>query len=145
MSNASSWTQGILGSGFALKVQQKQRQKHFNRQIPAAAMLLQCLWRCYAADKSFNSQATWSIYCKDLQDCGGGPLGLGPLDGPTVAAPQALGKVGLTACHIPTASPPRSRGAANLAVNTADARPSNNNACWLLKFLLRFRPRYSLE
>uniref|UniRef100_A0A3Q2CE48 Potassium voltage-gated channel subfamily KQT member 1 n=1 Tax=Cyprinodon variegatus TaxID=28743 RepID=A0A3Q2CE48_CYPVA len=26
---------GILGSGFALKVQQKQRQKHFNRQIPA--------------------------------------------------------------------------------------------------------------
>ncbi|XP_039279397.1 potassium voltage-gated channel subfamily KQT member 1 isoform X2 [Nilaparvata lugens] len=56
---------GILGSGFALKVQQKQRQKHFNRQIPAAAMLIQCLWRCYAADKSFNSQATWNIYLKD--------------------------------------------------------------------------------
>ncbi|KAM7424563.1 hypothetical protein PAMA_000759 [Pampus argenteus] len=32
---------GILGSGFALKVQQKQRQKHFNRQIPAAACLIQ--------------------------------------------------------------------------------------------------------
>ncbi|XP_023240080.1 potassium voltage-gated channel subfamily KQT member 1-like [Centruroides sculpturatus] len=32
---------GILGSGFALKVQQKQRQKHFNRQIPAAATLVQ--------------------------------------------------------------------------------------------------------
>ncbi|XP_046671910.1 potassium voltage-gated channel subfamily KQT member 1 [Homalodisca vitripennis] len=56
---------GILGSGFALKVQQKQRQKHFNRQIPAAAMLIQCLWRCYAADKSFNSQATWNIYVKE--------------------------------------------------------------------------------
>ncbi|XP_063224773.1 potassium voltage-gated channel subfamily KQT member 1 [Bacillus rossius redtenbacheri] len=56
---------GILGSGFALKVQQKQRQKHFNRQIPAAAMLIQCLWRCYAADKSFNSAATWKIYVKD--------------------------------------------------------------------------------
>ncbi|XP_017783925.1 PREDICTED: potassium voltage-gated channel subfamily KQT member 1 isoform X2 [Nicrophorus vespilloides] len=56
---------GILGSGFALKVQQKQRQKHFNRQIPAAAMLIQCLWRCYAADKSFNSSATWQIYLKD--------------------------------------------------------------------------------
>ncbi|XP_044254988.1 potassium voltage-gated channel subfamily KQT member 1-like isoform X2 [Tribolium madens] len=56
---------GILGSGFALKVQQKQRQKHFNRQIPAAAMLIQCLWRCYAADKSFNSRATWQIYLKD--------------------------------------------------------------------------------
>ena len=109
--------QGILGSGFALKVQQKQRQKHFNRQqsiisnsfswqkqiyigvwirfvlmmksrqnpatalkdlkqlildfkfnqkifvlmltsrqIPAAAGLIQCLWRCYAADKSFQSK-----------------------------------------------------------------------------------------
>ncbi|PSN38476.1 Potassium voltage-gated channel subfamily KQT member 1, partial [Blattella germanica] len=57
---------GILGSGFALKVQQKQRQKHFNRQIPAAAMLIQCLWRCYAADKSFNSVATWKIYIKDI-------------------------------------------------------------------------------
>lgn len=33
--------QGILGSGFALKVQQKQRQKHFNRQIPTAASLIQ--------------------------------------------------------------------------------------------------------
>lgn len=33
--------QGILGSGFALKVQQKQRQKHFNRQIPAAVALIQ--------------------------------------------------------------------------------------------------------
>ncbi|XP_071278434.1 potassium voltage-gated channel subfamily KQT member 1-like [Agelaius tricolor] len=53
---------GILGSGFALKVQQKQRQKHFNRQIPAAASLIQTLWRCYAAEKSCTSTATWKIY-----------------------------------------------------------------------------------
>ena len=26
------------------------------RQIPAAAGLIQCLWRCYAADKSFYSK-----------------------------------------------------------------------------------------
>ncbi|MBN3290162.1 KCNQ1 protein, partial [Polypterus senegalus] len=38
---------GILGSGFALKVQQKQRQKHFNRQIPAAASLIQVRCRHY--------------------------------------------------------------------------------------------------
>ncbi|XP_056637135.1 potassium voltage-gated channel subfamily KQT member 1 isoform X1 [Diorhabda sublineata] len=62
---------GILGSGFALKVQQKQRQKHFNRQIPAAAMLIQCLWRCYAADKTFNSTATWQVY---LGDSNGAPV-----------------------------------------------------------------------
>ncbi|XP_062845722.1 potassium voltage-gated channel subfamily KQT member 1.1 [Trichomycterus rosablanca] len=41
---------GILGSGFALKVQQKQRQKHFNRQIPAAACLIQTSWRCFAVE-----------------------------------------------------------------------------------------------
>ncbi|XP_014663789.1 PREDICTED: potassium voltage-gated channel subfamily KQT member 1-like [Priapulus caudatus] len=53
---------GILGSGFALKVQQKQRQKHFNRQIPAAASLIQCLWRCYSADRNHTSKATWKIH-----------------------------------------------------------------------------------
>ncbi|XP_069048175.1 potassium voltage-gated channel subfamily KQT member 1 [Lepisosteus oculatus] len=53
---------GILGSGFALKVQQKQRQKHFNRQIPAAASLIQTLWRCYAAEKPGGCPATWKIY-----------------------------------------------------------------------------------
>ncbi|XP_025098629.1 potassium voltage-gated channel subfamily KQT member 1-like [Pomacea canaliculata] len=56
---------GILGSGFALKVQQKQRQKHFNRQIPTAANLIQCLWRCHAADPSFNSVATWKIHIQE--------------------------------------------------------------------------------
>ncbi|XP_049579594.1 potassium voltage-gated channel subfamily KQT member 1 isoform X5 [Syngnathus scovelli] len=53
---------GILGSGFALKVQQKQRQKHFNRQIPAAASLIQTLWRCYAAEKPNGCAATWKMY-----------------------------------------------------------------------------------
>ncbi|XP_038113320.1 potassium voltage-gated channel subfamily KQT member 1 [Culex quinquefasciatus] len=76
---------GILGSGFALKVQQKQRQKHFNRQIPAAAMLIQCLWRCYAADKSFHSDATWQIYVKsDDQNANSSSAG--------TALPAQLGK-----------------------------------------------------
>ncbi|XP_046363822.1 potassium voltage-gated channel subfamily KQT member 1-like [Haliotis rufescens] len=56
---------GILGSGFALKVQQKQRQKHFNRQIPTAASLIQCLWRCHAAESSFNSNATWKVHVQE--------------------------------------------------------------------------------
>uniref|UniRef100_A0AAR2KI85 Potassium voltage-gated channel subfamily KQT member 1 n=1 Tax=Pygocentrus nattereri TaxID=42514 RepID=A0AAR2KI85_PYGNA len=46
---------GILGSGFALKVQQKQRQKHFNRQIPAAACLIQTSWRCFAVENPESS------------------------------------------------------------------------------------------
>ncbi|XP_023393130.1 potassium voltage-gated channel subfamily KQT member 1 [Pteropus vampyrus] len=53
---------GILGSGFALKVQQKQRQKHFNRQIPAAASLIQTAWRCYATENP--DSATWKIYVR---------------------------------------------------------------------------------
>ncbi|XP_064612564.1 potassium voltage-gated channel subfamily KQT member 1-like [Liolophura sinensis] len=56
---------GILGSGFALKVQQKQRQKHFNRQIPTAACLIQCLWRCHAAEAKTHSTATWRIHIQD--------------------------------------------------------------------------------
>ena len=56
-----------MGSGFALKVQQKQRQKHFNRQIPAAAQLIQSLWRCYALEKKgSNNVATWRIHLQDV-------------------------------------------------------------------------------
>ncbi|XP_033727166.1 potassium voltage-gated channel subfamily KQT member 1-like isoform X2 [Pecten maximus] len=50
---------GILGSGFALKVQQQQRQKHLIRRRVPAARLIQCLWRCYAADENSMSIATW--------------------------------------------------------------------------------------
>ena len=57
---------GILGSGFALKVQQSQRKKHFNRQIPAAARLIQAGWRCYAADKTFKSKATWNSLLRQV-------------------------------------------------------------------------------
>lgn len=53
---------GILGSGFALKVQQKQRQKHFNRQIPAAACLIQTSWRCVAVE-NFDS-ATFKMFLR---------------------------------------------------------------------------------
>ncbi|XP_068596487.1 potassium voltage-gated channel subfamily KQT member 1.1 [Brachionichthys hirsutus] len=53
---------GILGSGFALKVQQKQRQKHFNRQIPAAACLIQTSWRCFAVENL--DSATYKLFLR---------------------------------------------------------------------------------
>uniref|UniRef100_A0A8D3C0C3 Potassium voltage-gated channel subfamily KQT member 1 n=1 Tax=Scophthalmus maximus TaxID=52904 RepID=A0A8D3C0C3_SCOMX len=53
---------GILGSGFALKVQQKQRQKHFNRQIPAAACLIQTSWRCFAVENL--ESATFKMFLR---------------------------------------------------------------------------------
>ncbi|ESO07678.1 hypothetical protein HELRODRAFT_75893 [Helobdella robusta] len=55
---------GILGSGFALKVQQQQRQKHLIRRKGPAAVLIQSLWRCYAADEFSSSVATWKIHVK---------------------------------------------------------------------------------
>ncbi|CAH8828411.1 unnamed protein product [Trichobilharzia szidati] len=63
---------GILGSGFALKVQQHQRQKHLIRRRVPAATLIQCLWRCYAADPHSSSAATWKIHMRPLRK----PVGL---------------------------------------------------------------------
>ncbi|XP_077450875.1 potassium voltage-gated channel subfamily KQT member 1.1 [Stigmatopora argus] len=53
---------GILGSGFALAVQQKQRRKLFNRQIPAAARVIQTSWRCFAMEKS--DSATFKMFLR---------------------------------------------------------------------------------
>ncbi|TRY93570.1 hypothetical protein DNTS_016417, partial [Danionella cerebrum] len=63
---------GILCTGFALKVQQKQRQKHFNRQIPAAASLIQAFWRCFALRN--HESATYNLFVKkNLNISGGSP------------------------------------------------------------------------
>ena len=35
-----------------------------NRQIPAAAQLIQCLWRCHAAEKTSSCTATWTIHLR---------------------------------------------------------------------------------
>ena len=58
---------GILGSGFALKVQQQQRQKHMIRRRGPAATLIQSLWRCYAASVGHDSIATWKIHLNRSQ------------------------------------------------------------------------------
>ena len=57
------WTlpSGIIGSGFALKVEQKKREKQFNRLVPAAASLIQNWWRLVASRQP-NLIATWRIY-----------------------------------------------------------------------------------
>lgn len=57
------WTlpSGIIGSGFALKVEQKKREKQFNRLVPAAASLIQNWWRMVASRHS-NLVGTWHIY-----------------------------------------------------------------------------------
>ncbi|XP_022530324.2 potassium voltage-gated channel subfamily KQT member 5 isoform X2 [Astyanax mexicanus] len=60
---------GILGSGFALKVQEQHRQKHFEKRRNPAACLIQCVWRSYAADENSISIATWKPHLKALHTC----------------------------------------------------------------------------
>ncbi|KAM3858662.1 potassium voltage-gated channel subfamily KQT member 4 [Diretmus argenteus] len=54
---------GILGSGFALKVQEQHRQKHFEKRRTPAATLIQAAWRLYSTDaKHSYLTATWYFY-----------------------------------------------------------------------------------
>uniref|UniRef100_A0A3P8Y7S5 Potassium voltage-gated channel, KQT-like subfamily, member 5b n=1 Tax=Esox lucius TaxID=8010 RepID=A0A3P8Y7S5_ESOLU len=57
---------GILGSGFALKVQEQHRQKHFEKRRNPAASLIQAAWRLYSTDgaRPYLS-ATWQHYQGD--------------------------------------------------------------------------------
>ncbi|XP_061141034.1 potassium voltage-gated channel subfamily KQT member 4-like isoform X6 [Syngnathus typhle] len=54
---------GILGSGFALKVQEQHRQKHFEKRRNPAASLIQAAWRLYSTDGARPYlHATWYHY-----------------------------------------------------------------------------------
>ncbi|XP_077586212.1 potassium voltage-gated channel subfamily KQT member 4 isoform X3 [Stigmatopora nigra] len=54
---------GILGSGFALKVQEQHRQKHFEKRRNPAASLIQAAWRLYSTDGARPYlHATWHHY-----------------------------------------------------------------------------------
>ncbi|XP_060943466.1 potassium voltage-gated channel subfamily KQT member 5 [Limanda limanda] len=54
---------GILGSGFALKVQEQHRQKHFEKRRNPAASLIQAAWRLYTTDGARPYlRATWRLY-----------------------------------------------------------------------------------
>ncbi|XP_034040560.1 potassium voltage-gated channel subfamily KQT member 5 isoform X2 [Thalassophryne amazonica] len=58
---------GILGSGFALKVQEQHRQKHFEKRRNPAASLIQAAWRLYSTDGARPYlRATWHHYQSTL-------------------------------------------------------------------------------
>ena len=61
------FVQGILGSGFALKVQQKQRQKHFNRQTPQVES-----WNNFNREGLSEIQKNRSNNLKQADPSGGG-------------------------------------------------------------------------
>uniref|UniRef100_G1PXK7 Potassium voltage-gated channel subfamily Q member 2 n=1 Tax=Myotis lucifugus TaxID=59463 RepID=G1PXK7_MYOLU len=54
---------GILGSGFALKVQEQHRQKHFEKEPKPAAAMVESAWRFYATNLSRTDlHSTWQYY-----------------------------------------------------------------------------------
>ncbi|XP_072269762.1 potassium voltage-gated channel subfamily KQT member 2 [Pyxicephalus adspersus] len=58
---------GILGSGFALKVQEQHRQKHFEKRRNPAAGLIQASWRFYATNLSrLDLHSTWHYYERSM-------------------------------------------------------------------------------
>ncbi|XP_072371443.1 potassium voltage-gated channel subfamily KQT member 2 isoform X1 [Scyliorhinus torazame] len=58
---------GILGSGFALKVQEQHRQKHFEKRRNPAAGLIQASWRYYSTSLCRTDlQATWQCFEQTL-------------------------------------------------------------------------------
>ncbi|XP_009633274.1 potassium voltage-gated channel subfamily KQT member 4 [Egretta garzetta] len=63
LANECLFILGILGSGFALKVQEQHRQKHFEKRRTPAANLIQAAWRLYSTDTSrVYLTATWCYY-----------------------------------------------------------------------------------
>uniref|UniRef100_UPI00358F469A potassium voltage-gated channel subfamily KQT member 4-like isoform X2 n=1 Tax=Myxine glutinosa TaxID=7769 RepID=UPI00358F469A len=61
------WGTGILGSGFALKVQEQHRQKHFEKRRNPAAALIQAAWRIHATDPAKpHLKATWMFYYESI-------------------------------------------------------------------------------
>ncbi|XP_019222579.1 potassium voltage-gated channel subfamily KQT member 4 isoform X6 [Oreochromis niloticus] len=96
---------GILGSGFALKVQEQHRQKHFEKRRNPAASLIQAAWRMYSTDGARPYlRATWHHYQSALP----------PLRhvSPPPAPPPSLP-------HLPSTSPNR----------TASTLPPKTNQC----------------
>ncbi|XP_041061255.1 potassium voltage-gated channel subfamily KQT member 2 isoform X2 [Carcharodon carcharias] len=58
---------GILGSGFALKVQEQHRQKHFEKRRNPAAGLIQAAWRYYSTSLCRTDlHATWQCFEQTL-------------------------------------------------------------------------------
>ena len=48
-------------------MQQQQRQKHYKRRKIPAVLLIQNLWRVYAADEKSLSKATWKVHVRPLR------------------------------------------------------------------------------
>uniref|UniRef100_A0A8C4NBY1 Uncharacterized protein n=1 Tax=Eptatretus burgeri TaxID=7764 RepID=A0A8C4NBY1_EPTBU len=135
---------GILGSGFALKVQEQHRQKHFEKRRIPAAFLIQCAWRCYAAIERPLSPSTWRIHMRVLHTCSS-PMQPKPSfrERVRLASPG----VRLTSQRLSTTSVSRSPSA-DTALDTSPTRVYKSwsfNDCSLFRPSLRLRSNSSRQ
>ncbi|XP_016852108.1 potassium voltage-gated channel subfamily KQT member 5 isoform X2 [Anolis carolinensis] len=128
---------GILGSGFALKVQEQHRQKHFEKRRNPAASLIQCVWRSYAADEKSVSIATWKPHLKALHTCSPTNQKLSFKERVRMASPrgQSIKNRQPSACDRRSPS----------TDITAEGSPTKVQKSWSFNDRTRFRPSLRLK
>ncbi|XP_046497187.1 potassium voltage-gated channel subfamily KQT member 5 isoform X6 [Equus quagga] len=128
---------GILGSGFALKVQEQHRQKHFEKRRNPAANLIQCVWRSYAADEKSVSIATWKPHLKALHTCSPTNQKLSFKERVRMASPRGQSIKSRQASVGDRRSPSTDV--------TADGSPTKVQKSWSFNDRTRFRPSLRLK
>ncbi|XP_070589162.1 potassium voltage-gated channel subfamily KQT member 5 isoform X2 [Erythrolamprus reginae] len=128
---------GILGSGFALKVQEQHRQKHFEKRRNPAASLIQCVWRSYAADEKSVSIATWKPHLKALHTCSPTNQKLSFKERVRMASPRGQSVKNRQASVGDRRSPSTDI--------TAEGSPTKVQKSWSFNDRTRFRPSLRLK
>ncbi|XP_058891933.1 potassium voltage-gated channel subfamily KQT member 5 isoform X4 [Kogia breviceps] len=128
---------GILGSGFALKVQEQHRQKHFEKRRNPAASLIQCVWRSYAADEKSVSVATWKPHLKALHTCSPTNQKLSFKERVRMASPRGQSVKSRQASLGDRRSPSTDI--------TAEGSPTKVQKSWSFNDRTRFRPSLRLK
>uniref|UniRef100_A0A8C1TIH5 Potassium voltage-gated channel, KQT-like subfamily, member 5b n=1 Tax=Cyprinus carpio TaxID=7962 RepID=A0A8C1TIH5_CYPCA len=129
---------GILGSGFALKVQEQHRQKHFEKRRNPAACLIQCVWRSYAADENSVSVATWKSHLKALHTCSPTNQKLSFKDRVRMASPRGQSIKSRQTSVIDRRSP-------GAEISTDGSSPTKVQKSWSFNDRTRFRPSLRLK
>ncbi|XP_069091794.1 potassium voltage-gated channel subfamily KQT member 5 isoform X2 [Pleurodeles waltl] len=128
---------GILGSGFALKVQEQHRQKHFEKRRNPAASLIQCVWRSYAADEKSVSIATWKPHLKALHTCSPTNQKLSFKERVRMASPRGQSMKGRQTSVGDRRSPSTDV--------TSEGSPTKVQKSWSFNDRTRFRPSLRLK
>uniref|UniRef100_UPI00358E1093 potassium voltage-gated channel subfamily KQT member 4-like isoform X2 n=1 Tax=Myxine glutinosa TaxID=7769 RepID=UPI00358E1093 len=132
---------GILGSGFALKVQEQHRQKHFEKRRSPAASLIQCFWRFHATDECSTLIATWKPYLKALHTCGVASQCRGFNDVKHFSSPQGNS----VSVNTALASVPPGDQRASDASSVPPMSPSRVHKSWSFNDRTRFRSSLRLR